>query len=80
MRRKKKTETTVSLTTSILIICIVLFSIVAYTFVSGRYGTDYQKALSDEDPTDICKTPAGYTDDEWKEHMSHHPDRYQQCF
>lgn len=29
---------------------------------------------------DICQTPEGYTDEEWLEHMSHHPDRYQECF
>ena len=29
---------------------------------------------------DKCATPADYTDEEWQEHMSHHPDRYQECF
>ncbi len=29
---------------------------------------------------DKCQTPPGYTDQEWTEHMSHHPDQYQECF
>ncbi len=78
--KKKKSEKTVSMTTAILIITIVVFSIVAYTFVFGKYGLNYQKAISSENSNDICQTPAGYTDAEWQEHMSHHPDRYQQCF
>jgi len=28
---------------------------------------------------DKCQTPAGYTDEEWLEHMGHHPDRYVEC-
>ncbi len=26
-----------------------------------------------------CNTPEGYTDREWLEHMSHHPERYKEC-
>ena len=39
----------------------------------------YIQALQDELP-DQCAVPEGYTDAEWQEHMSHHPDRYQECF
>lgn len=28
---------------------------------------------------DECATPEGYTDEEWQQHMSHHPDRYSNC-
>ncbi|MBS3057363.1 MAG: hypothetical protein J4415_01925 [Candidatus Diapherotrites archaeon] len=40
---------------------------------------DYQKALSAENPEDICIAPSGYTQEQWEEHMGHHPDRYAQC-
>ncbi len=43
------------------------------------YGEDYQKALAAEDPADICATPSGYSEEGWKEHMSHHPDQYPGC-
>jgi len=29
---------------------------------------------------DKCLTPPGYSDEEWREHMSHHPDQYGGCF
>lgn len=40
---------------------------------------DYQKAVSAENPEDICTAPSGYTQQEWEEHMGHHPERYAQC-
>jgi len=39
---------------------------------------NFDKALQVELP-DKCKTPQGYTEEQWREHMSHHPDRYQEC-
>lgn len=42
------------------------------------FGARYQDAIASEQ-NDICETPAGYTDEEWREHMSHHPDRYKDC-
>jgi len=48
-------------------------------FYNSRYGSSYQKAISSENPNDICATPPGYTDEQWREHMGHHPDRYAQC-
>lgn len=32
-----------------------------------------------ENPADKCAAPAGYTDEQWKEHMGHHPDQYAEC-
>ncbi len=26
-----------------------------------------------------CETPPDYTDEEWRQHMSHHPDQYKEC-
>lgn len=40
---------------------------------------NFAKAVEAELP-DKCKTPSGYTDKSWQEHMSHHPDRYKECF
>ncbi len=53
-----------------------LFSLV--NFDSGHTDAKYNNAISSELP-DKCKTPAGYTDAEWREHMGHHPDRYTEC-
>lgn len=56
------------------------------SFVNDRGGAksltgsaeDFLRAVADELP-DKCKTPEGYTDSEWQEHMSHHPSRYAEC-
>lgn len=80
MMKKNKISFEISATTVVLILSIILFSAVAYFFISSRYGINYQQALATENPDDICKPPAGYTEEEWREHMSHHPERYEQCF
>lgn len=39
---------------------------------------NYQRAVQVQGP-DKCQAPEGYTDQEWREHMSHHPDQYAEC-
>jgi len=78
-KEKGKITFEISATTAIVIISVIIFSAVAYAFVSSRYGSSYQQALASENPEDICKAPAGYTEESWREHMSHHPDRYSRC-
>lgn len=39
---------------------------------------NYQKYASAE-LVDKCAVPPGYDEKAWKEHMSHHPDRYEGC-
>ena len=39
----------------------------------------YQKLLAVQNLKDICATPPGYADQEWREHMSHHPEIYGKC-
>jgi len=72
-------EIEISITTIVLIVSVIAFSAVAYAFISSRYGSNYQQALASQDPNNICKAPAGYTQDQWNTHMSHHPDMYKQC-
>lgn len=45
----------------------------------GITSERYEQAVADE-LLDKCKTPPGYTEEDWQEHMSHHPDRYKECF
>lgn len=52
---------------------------------SSAYGTpdgqqlNYVQAKKDENPLNPCSPPPGYTEESWREHMSHHPDQYKQC-
>ena len=61
----------------IIIIIGVIFSI--STFLSKGYSQkEYDQFVSAEG-SNKCETPSGYTNQEWKEHMSHHPDKYKEC-
>ncbi len=75
--RRRKNKTLVYL---ILILTVIVLILAAYTFLKVNYfGENYQRALASENPLDKCKTPEGYTDETWREHMSHHPDVYREC-
>ncbi|MBI2543261.1 MAG: hypothetical protein HYW24_03685 [Candidatus Aenigmarchaeota archaeon] len=57
---------------------IVTSLFLGYQWYQEYYGESYRNALSSE-LDDKCSTPAGYTNETWKEHMGHHPDRYAEC-
>ncbi len=61
------------------ILVVLVIGALAWTLYSTFYGADYKKAISAEDKNDLCKAPEGYTQQEWEEHMSHHPDGYKEC-
>ncbi len=77
------------LTIIIAFLLILGIGSVAYTiinFVRNNKSTtvvnneaNYKKYASAE-LSDKCKTPPGYTDKSWAEHMSHHPENYKECF
>lgn len=41
--------------------------------------SNFAQLASKENPNDICAVPAGTDPEEWKQHLSHHPDKYAQC-
>ena len=61
------------------IILIIVIIGIAYSIYTTIRTLNYNKFVQSENHEDICKTPAGYTDQQWIEHMSHHPDRYFEC-
>ena len=64
---------------AVLMVGIVIFAVTAYYTLVPQYSqANYNKALQAE-LTDKCATPPGYTDAAWRQHMSHHPDRYAGC-
>lgn len=66
------------------VLLFLAFAILAWSILSLAGSTyantpeNFQKALSSEQP-DKCKTPSGYTDEQWRTHMGHHPDLYAEC-
>ncbi len=64
-----------------LIYLAILIAVIAAAigfFAYQESKQNYQKAMESELP-DKCAAPPGYTDGQWKEHMSHHPDMYEGC-
>lgn len=71
------------------VIVVALLVLNAYAFLrpTGNSGgkaventaENFNTAKAAENPADKCATPQGYTDEEWKEHMGHHPDLYKEC-
>ena len=58
---------------------IAIIVIGAFALVNIKKTTTANQFFSAEDKLDKCKTPAGYTEQEWKEHMGHHPNIYKDC-
>ncbi len=71
------------------VIVVALLALNAYAFLrpsDNNGGNAVEKTAENfnafkaaENPIDKCATPSGYTDEEWKEHMGHHPDQYKEC-
>lgn len=40
---------------------------------------NFQTAIQAQVVNDPCAVPPGYSEEDWKEHMSHHPDMYAEC-
>ena len=67
--------------TTLVIAVAVGVALVAVGFVAYQllyFGGSYESAVSSE-LSDKCATPPGYSDEQWREHMGHHPDRYADC-
>ncbi len=62
---------------AVIIVLIVASLLLGYQWYQNY--ASYRKGIASE-LNDKCVTPPGYTDESWKEHMSHHPDRYKECF
>lgn len=69
------------------VIVVALLALNAYAFLrpSGssqaveKTAENFNAFKAAENPTDKCATPPGYTDEQWREHMGHHPEQYQEC-
>ena len=73
---------------ALVVAIIVILNVYAF-FISDREGSNgkgientaenFASAKAVENPEDKCATPPGYTDEQWREHMGHHPDQYAEC-
>ncbi|MEM4389450.1 MAG: hypothetical protein QXG98_02200 [Candidatus Micrarchaeia archaeon] len=76
----KNAELYITATAALILLAVLAYSV--FGLVSRpavvQSAADYQKFAS-QLQGDPCATPPGYTDAEWRQHMSHHPDQYAQC-
>lgn len=63
------------------IIIYVIMGIVVAGLVFLAFYPGTLQAWSDvgKSTEDKCKPGQGYTEESWREHMSHHPDIYKEC-
>jgi len=73
----KKFENVILYLLLTLILIALIYSLSIF-FNKGYSQEKYDKFASAEG-SNKCETPSGYTDQEWKEHMSHHPQQYKEC-
>ncbi len=59
-----------------VIIGILILGLLLLTFFPGII---YAIKDTGNSGTDKCKPESGYTEQEWIEHMSHHPEIYKEC-
>ena len=78
----KKAEITVrekarwwtNITLVLLTVLVVSSAFAQYTFHDNG-----EKTKQDSSQPDKCKVPEGYTEEEWVQHMGHHPEQYRGC-
>lgn len=69
---------------AIAVVAIIAFNVYAFSRPGGgsveKTNENFNKLKAAENPSDKCAAPEGYTQDEWEQHMSHHPELYPECF
>ncbi|MEX0920091.1 MAG: hypothetical protein WDZ69_00740 [Candidatus Pacearchaeota archaeon] len=66
-----KKEITLYVLMAILIVFLMIM-----TFFPGMVNAVRDSGKSGDD---LCNPGPGYTEEEWREHMSHHPNIYSEC-
>ncbi len=61
----------------LLVIVIVGFFLTLNSYFSNK--TVNQPLLGAAELSSKCAAPAGYTQEQWTEHMGHHPEQYAEC-
>ena len=63
----------------VIIYIIMALFILGLVYLALYPGTMRAWKDSGKSGGEKCKVPQGYTEQEWKEHMGHHPDIYREC-
>ena len=61
-----------------VVIGLAIIGLLAMTFFPGAVIA-VKDSLGLNQKSDLCTPEQGYTEQEWIEHMSHHPQIYKEC-
>jgi hypothetical protein len=70
---------------AVLVIAVMgfaFFMVQALTLNSNanfEHSEEQFQVFAAAETEDKCTVPEGYTEADWKQHMSHHPERYEGC-
>ena len=59
-----------------LVVGLLIIGLLVLTFFPGTIQAWKDSGKSE---VDKCKPAPGYTEESWREHMSHHPNIYKEC-
>jgi hypothetical protein len=65
-----------------VIIGLLIAALLLFTFFPGMIHHAFRDSgITGESVEDKCSPPVGggYTEESWREHMSHHPNIYKEC-
>ncbi len=58
---------------------LVILILLTFTFFPGMMGAFKDSGITGNTIEDKCSPDPGYTEESWREHMSHHPNIYKDC-
>ena len=62
-----------------VMIGILVIGLLLFTIFPGVIYAVKDSGIAGNNVADKCKPAPGYTEESWREHMSHHPNIYREC-
>lgn len=62
-----------------VIVVVVILILALFTFFPGMVHAIKDSGATGGFVDDKCSPGPGYTEEKWREHMSHHPKIYKEC-
>jgi hypothetical protein len=66
-------------TIAYILLGILIFGLILATAFPGMIHAIKDSQATGNSIEDKCSPAPGYTEEDWREHMSHHPDIYKEC-
>jgi hypothetical protein len=62
-----------------VVLGVVILALLLFTFFPGIVHAVKDSGITGNTVEDKCSPAPGYTEETWREHMSHHPNIYSEC-